>query len=72
MATYINELRAFIASTSTSSASDGAEPGSAHLEVKLREVLPNLLRDYVVTSPKGAPPFSPPPSTFISRGPRLA
>ncbi|WVZ78440.1 hypothetical protein U9M48_026148 [Paspalum notatum var. saurae] len=44
--TYINELRELIsASTSTASAH-----GSAPLEVKLREVLPNLLRDYVVPS----------------------
>ncbi|RLN13077.1 serine/threonine-protein kinase ATR [Panicum miliaceum] len=50
--TYIHELRELIASSSTASA--GSAPGSAHLEVKLREVLPNLLRDYVIPSPKGA------------------
>jgi hypothetical protein len=75
MATYINELRALIASTSTSTASaEGAGPASAHLEVKLREVLPNLLRDYVVPSPKGeraAPPSIFAPSVHV-RLPRTA
>ena len=69
------DLRALIASTSTSTASaEGAGPASAHLEVKLREVLPNLLRDYVVPSPKGeraAPPSIFAPSVHV-RLPRTA
>ncbi|CAL5040806.1 unnamed protein product [Urochloa decumbens] len=48
--TYIHELRELIESSTTASA--GSAPGSAHLEVKLREVLPKLLRDYVIPSPK--------------------
>ncbi|KAK3131306.1 hypothetical protein QOZ80_6BG0504770 [Eleusine coracana subsp. coracana] len=47
--TLINELRELIASSS--STTSASAPASAHLEVKLREVLPNLLRDYVVPSP---------------------
>ncbi|TVU07548.1 hypothetical protein EJB05_40909, partial [Eragrostis curvula] len=50
--TLITELRELIAaSSSTASAS---APASVHLEVKLREVLPNLLRDYVVPSPNAS------------------
>ena len=59
--TYIHELRELIASSTTASA--GSAPGSAHLEVKLREVLPNLLRDYVIPSPKGS--CAAPPSLHI-------
>ena len=59
--TYIHELRELIASSTTASA--GSAPGSGHLEVKLREVLPNLLRDYIIPSPKGS--CAAPPSLHI-------
>ncbi|KAF8672849.1 hypothetical protein HU200_049186 [Digitaria exilis] len=52
--TYIHEIRKLIAASSEETASAGSAPGSAHLEVKLREVLPNLLRDYVIPSPKAS------------------
>ncbi|KAL5223686.1 hypothetical protein ABZP36_010325 [Zizania latifolia] len=42
---HIQELRGLIAASSSTSAL-----ASVHFEVKLREVLPNLLRDYVVPS----------------------
>lgn len=55
--TYIHEIRKLIAS-SEETTSAGSAPGSTHLEVKLREVLPNLLRDYVIPSKKGSRPPS--------------
>uniref|UniRef100_A0A0D3GKZ8 Serine/threonine-protein kinase ATR n=1 Tax=Oryza barthii TaxID=65489 RepID=A0A0D3GKZ8_9ORYZ len=50
---HIQELRELIAASSTTTSTSA--PASVHFEVKLREVLPNLLRDYVVpSSPTGA------------------
>uniref|UniRef100_J3MHR6 Serine/threonine-protein kinase ATR n=1 Tax=Oryza brachyantha TaxID=4533 RepID=J3MHR6_ORYBR len=50
---HIKELRELIAASSTTTSTSA--PASVHFEVKLREVLPNLLRDYVVpSSPTGA------------------
>lgn len=49
---HIQELRELIAASSTTTSTSA--PASVHFEVKLREVLPNLLRDYVVpSSPTG-------------------
>ncbi|KAL6873568.1 hypothetical protein ACP4OV_013650 [Aristida adscensionis] len=45
---YLTELRELIAASSPTAS---APTPAAHLEVKLREVLPNLLRDYVLPSP---------------------
>uniref|UniRef100_A0A0D9WU94 Serine/threonine-protein kinase ATR n=1 Tax=Leersia perrieri TaxID=77586 RepID=A0A0D9WU94_9ORYZ len=45
---HIQELRELIAASSTTTSTFA--PASVHFEVKLREVLPNLLRDYVVPS----------------------
>lgn len=64
--TYIHEIRKLIAS-SEETTSAGSAPGSTHLEVKLREVLPNLLRDYVIPSKKGSRPRLPLSPLFASR-----